>query len=81
MSEEQAEQAAKKSAKKSTGKAAKKSSSGVRPPRTGVGEYIRAQLKLKNPRSNAEIAEAARKKFPGAKTSPGSVAWYRNRSD
>lgn len=76
------EVAAKKPVKKSAGKSAakKKSASNgasARPPRTGVGEYIRAQLKLKNPSSNQEIADAARAKFPGAKTTAASVSWYK----
>lgn len=72
----------KKAVKKATvskkGGKAKSAASGDRPPRTGVGAFVKAELAKKNAGTNAEIAEAAKAKFPGARTSPASVAWYRN---
>jgi hypothetical protein len=43
-----------------------------------IGSFCVRQIKEHKDRTNAEIAEAAAKKF-GSKTTPASVAWYRNK--
>lgn len=59
-------------------KAAKKKAAAEKKERKpGVGAFCREQIK-DSEKTNAEIAEMARKKFPGSKTSPATVAWYRN---
>ena len=42
-----------------------------------VGEY--AETALKAGKTNLEVLEIVRKKFPGASTSLGSVSWYRSK--
>lgn len=83
MAEAKAAEASKKGAAKQGKKSAKgKKAAGngaTRPPRTGVGEFIKDQLRLKNPPSNEEIADKCRAKFAGSRTTPASVSWYRNK--
>lgn len=47
--------------------------------RSGVGEWVKAQLRKNKDIPNAELAAAARDKFPGARTSPACISWYRAR--
>lgn len=78
--------AAKKAAKKKTEKPAKtakkaKAKGKASPTSSGAGRGIGAfccELLVKK-KSTEEVIEAVKKKFPGAKTSPASIAWYRAR--
>ena len=61
---------AKKAAAKPAGK-----SKGT--PKQGIGAFCEGLLKQK--KSTDEIMKAVQAKFPGAKTSPASIAWYRSK--
>lgn len=43
----------------------------------GIGIWAKEQLKKNKNVSNSDLAEKTRKKFPGAKTTPANIAWYR----
>lgn len=45
----------------------------------GIGEWVKSQLRKDKKASNKQLAEEARRQFPGAKTSAACVAWYRTR--
>jgi hypothetical protein len=64
--------ASKKAAAKPKGKPAAKKEK-----QQGIGAFCESLLKQK--KSTDEILAAVRSKFPDAKTSPASVAWYRNK--
>lgn len=67
---------AKKAAKgKEKGKAKSAAKKGSTKP--GIGAYCETLLKAK--KSTEEIMKAVQGKFPGAKTSPASIAWYRSK--
>jgi urease gamma subunit len=62
-------------------KAAKKKAAGTKALVTrksaGIGVFIKEQIKAG--KSNADIAEATKMKFPDAKTTAASVSWYRGK--
>lgn len=66
-------------AKAAASKATKAAASGKKPVARGqgIGAFVEEQLKAK--KSTEEVLEAVKKKFPDAKTTPASVAWYRNK--
>lgn len=62
----------------SAAKKAPKKSDGEKKPRgQGIGAFCMELIK--KGKSNEQVLAAVREKFPGASTSPASVAWYRNK--
>lgn len=57
--------------------ASKKPATGRAPKGTGIGAFCTGLIE--KGKSNEEVLEAVRKKFPEAATSASSVAWYRNK--
>jgi cell division septation protein DedD len=55
----------------------KKKAKAAKGKQQGIGAFCESLLKQK--KSTDEILAAVRSKFPDAKTSPASVAWYRNK--
>jgi hypothetical protein len=48
----------------------------IKPVALGIGAFVRHMLK-NSTKSNAEILELVLKTFPGSKTTPACIAWYK----
>lgn len=70
----------KTSASKALFKKADKVAGDVKPRGPGIGAFCMDLIKAKKGEiSNEDVLSQALKKFPGAKTSAASIAWYRNK--